>query len=241
MLTVAIIEDDGKDLLRLKSALARYERETEEKFRVVTFGNAEKFLTGYKPVYDIVFMDIELGGIMDGISAAKRMRKYDETVALLFVTNMAQYAIKGYEVNALDYFVKPVSYYDLKMRLDRILRTRRAGVSLNVAIGGGTKRLMSDDVYYIEVINHTLHYHTKEGVLSSRGSSIKELEKLLEPEGFARCSISYLVNLRHCYEIKGSVVNVGGDELRITRGKHKEFVYKLAAALNGTGGGAFEK
>lgn len=235
MLDVAIIEDDDRDLLMLKSALTRYERESGEEFRITIFGNAEKFLTGYKPVYDIVFMDIELGGIMDGISAAKRLRIYDEDVALMFVTNMAQYAIKGYEVSALDYFVKPVSYYDLKMRLDRIRRTRRTkGVMLNVAIGGGTKRISSSDVFYIEVINHTLHYHTKSGVLTARGS-IKEVEKLLEPEGFARCSVSYLVNLSYCNEIRGGSISVGGDELRITRGKHKEFMYKLAEVLNGGG------
>lgn len=235
MLAVAIIEDNERDARLLMGALTRYERETGEQLRLTRFENAEKFLTGYKPVYDVVFMDIELSGIMDGLSAARRMRRYDEEVALLFVTNMAQFAIKGYEVNAMDYFVKPVSYYDLKMRMDRVCRTRRKrGVAVNIPIEGGTKRVSSDDIHYIEVNNHTLYYHTKEGVYSARGS-INETEKLLAPAGFARCSISYLVNLRHCTEVRNGYVKVGGDELRVTRGKHREFVYKLSETLNGRG------
>lgn len=235
MLSVAIVEDDEKDAKTLTSALMRYGKENSEEFRLKRFENAEKFLLDYRPVYDVVFMDIELSGTMDGLNAAKRMRRYDEDVALLFVTNMAQFAVKGYEVSALDYFIKPISYYDLKMRMDRIRRTRRkSGVSINIPIDGGVRKVFSDDIHYIEVNNHTLYYHTVGGTLSARGS-INEAEKALSASGFARCSISYLVNLRHCTEIRGGTVKVGGDDLRITRGKHKEFLYKLAETLNGGG------
>lgn len=234
MLSVAVIEDDKKDAAVLCGLLTRYERESGETVRVTTFTNAEAFLTDYKPVYDAVFMDIELDGAMDGLTAAARLRKYDETVALLFVTSMAQFAIKGYEVDALDYFVKPVGYYDVKMRLDRVRRGKRtAGATVNIGVDGGVKRVLAADVYYIEVMNHTLVYHTRDGTFSCRGGSIRDLESRLEPEGFARCSISYLVNLRHCSEIRSGSVVVGGDELKITRGKRKEFVYKLAQVLGG--------
>ena len=126
MVFVGIVEDEAESLATLKEGLARYQRETGVEFKTTCFRDAELFLTNYKPVYDIVFMDIMLPG-MTGLEAAKRLRKYDEDVCLIFTTTMAQFALKGYEVNAQDYFVKPFAYYDLKMRLDRVIRKLHVG------------------------------------------------------------------------------------------------------------------
>lgn len=234
MLTVAVIEDDNDDAELLRGLLSRYEKESGVPVVVKVFTNAEAFLTGYKPIYDAVFMDIDLKGTMDGLTAAARLRKYDEKVALLFVTSMAQFAIKGYEVDALDYFVKPVGYYEIKMRLERIRRINESnGTMLNISVGRGTKRVSVSDIYYIEVIDHALVYHTRGGVFSCRGGSIRDLERSLSSEGFARCSVSYLVNMHYCSELHGNTLIVGGDELKITRGKGKEFLDKFTAMLNG--------
>ncbi len=70
----------------------------------------------YRADYDIVFMDIELPGI-NGMEAAHRLREIDQQVILIFVTNMAQFAVKGYEVDALDYIIKPAQYGPLSIKL----------------------------------------------------------------------------------------------------------------------------
>ena len=75
--------------------------------------------------YDIVFMDIELPGI-NGMEAAHRLREIDQQVILIFVTNMAQFAVKGYEVDALDYIIKPAQYGPLSIKLDRAAQRWRA-------------------------------------------------------------------------------------------------------------------
>ena len=60
---------------------------------------------------------------MDGMSAAEEIRKMDSEVVIIFITNMAQYAIRGYAVDALDYVLKPVSYFAFSQRLNTRDRT----------------------------------------------------------------------------------------------------------------------
>ena len=67
---------------------------------------------------------------LGGMPTAERIRQLDPEVVLIFVTNMAQYAIRGYEVDALDFVLKPVSYYQFSTKLERALQRiqrRRAG------------------------------------------------------------------------------------------------------------------
>ena len=63
--------------------------------------------------------------VMDGISVARDARKVDDYMIIIFITNMAQYAIHGYEVNALDYVIKPIAYYPFSVKLRRAIRMIR--------------------------------------------------------------------------------------------------------------------
>ena len=67
-------------------------------------------MSGYRFQFDIILMDIEMR-FMDGMSAAEEIRQMDKDVVIIFITNMPQYAIRGYAVEALDYMLKPVSYF----------------------------------------------------------------------------------------------------------------------------------
>lgn len=154
MLRCAIVEDSPRELEHLKECLARYSAERDIPLETTAFGDAASFLEHYRADYDIVFMDIELPGI-NGMEAAHRLREIDRQVILIFVTNMAQFAVKGYEVDALDYIIKPAQYGPLSIKLDRAAqRWRAAAESVMVALPTGTQRLLLWEIYYIEV--HTL-------------------------------------------------------------------------------------
>lgn len=223
----AIVEDNKTAAEQMAAHLRRYAEETGEPIVTSTFYTALSFLDGYPAIYDVVFMDIELPDL-NGIEAARRLREMDSNVFLIFVTNMAKYAINGYEVNALDYFLKPVFYSDLKMRMERIRNARsRDGYSFTLPVQGGAYRFSADQVVYIESSGHTLTFHTVEGIYTMRGPSMRELETQLSAHGFARCNTCYIVNLRYCKSVDGTTVNVNGEELQISRSRKKQFMSAL--------------
>lgn len=229
MLRIAIVEDSPKELELLQRCLEKYESERGITFEFHVFGDALSFLERYRADYDIVFMDIELPGI-DGMEAAHRLREIDQQVILIFVTNMVQFAVKGYEVDALDYVIKPVKYGPLCLKLDRaVARNRAAAEGIVVQQPSGSLRLLLREILYIEVHSHRLSYHTEQGTFEGSGS-LQEVEARLHPFGFLRCNKGYLVNQRQIREVQGGeVVLMNGETLPISRLRKKDFLEELSA------------
>ena len=155
---------------------------------------------------------------LGGMPTAERIRLLDPDVVLIFVTNMAQYAIRGYEVDALDFVLKPVSYYQFSTKLERALQRiqRRRGGQVALQVSGGVQLLDTDDILYLETRDRLLHYHTATDTWSVRGSLLKA-EKDLAAYHFARCNQCYLVNLRHVRGVQDDLVQVGEERLEISR------------------------
>lgn len=231
MLRCAIVEDSPRELEHLKECLARYSAERDIPLETTAFGDAASFLEHYRADYDIVFMDIELPGI-NGMEAAHRLREIDRQVILIFVTNMAQFAVKGYEVDALDYIIKPAQYGPLSIKLDRATaRWRAAAESVMVALPTGTQRLLLREICYIEVQGHKLTYHTEQGAVPGSGT-LQDTENRLRGKGFLRCNKCYLVNQKHIQTVTGSdVVLSNGEKLQISRLRKKEFLEELARSM----------
>ena len=228
MAQIAIVEDESEPRQLLQNCLALYSTETNAKLEIKNFTSGEEFLKSDTTDFDVVFMDIDMPGL-NGIETSREMRKTNTKTVLLFVTNLAQYAIAGYEVNALDYILKPVNYYSFKLKIQKALEAARHthGAMLTVSSNeGGTRYVRATDILYIEVQNHDLHYHTLYGTLCATGT-LKTIEKQLEPEGFFRCNYCYLVNMNHVRFLDGSTVNVGDEELQISRNRRKEFLQRL--------------
>lgn len=228
MYRIAIVEDDYESRNMFKEYVFRYQSESGMQFRVSEFTNGLNFISDYTADFDVIFMDIDMPH-MDGLRAAGELRRVDQNVCLIFATNMAQYAIRGYEVQALDFIVKPVSYEIFISKLEKAMQyqDRFRPKEIIISSGGGMRRVMVQDIYYIEVRNHTLIYHTKGGECSARGS-VTAMEKELAQYDFARCSNSYLVNLRYVTEAYNTEVVVNQERIPIGPTKRKEFMKKLA-------------
>lgn len=231
MLKIAIVEDQPASAQRLQEFLQRYAQENDLTFTVAEFNDATDFLSSIKQAYDLVFMDIELPG-MDGMTAARRLRKLDEKAVLVFVTNFAKFAAKGYEVDAADYLIKPLHYGNFALKLQRILpKCCKEDDAILVAKQSGCQRLLLRKVRYVEVRGHKLAYHTEDGIVNGSGTLL-ETEEKLRPRGFLRCSQCYLVNTRYIKAVDGYTLTIfGGEVLQISRPRKKAFMTELAGVM----------
>lgn len=231
MLKIAIVEDDDNAAAGLEDCLRTYCDKNKMDYSAERFSDASGFLERYSPRFDLIFMDIKMPG-MDGMTAARQLRQIDSVTGLIFVTSMAQYAVKGYEMDALDFIVKPVQYFSFEMKMRRAMQAVRMkkGREVLLSVGGVTRVLPSAAIYYVEVMDHDLTYHTEGGPLTARGK-LSAVEAQLPRGTFFRCASSYLINLQHVTQVDADTVQVGGENIRISRGRKKELMAALAAFL----------
>lgn len=229
MIEIAIVEDDQQEQQRLLFYLKRYAEEHQQSFLFSLFNNAFDFLEAKKS-FDIVFMDIMMPN-MTGMEAAEKLRAHNSRTVIIFVTTMVQFAIKSYEVDALDYIVKPVSYERLTMKLQKAIRVFESneGGTIMVTDPRGTFKLATNDILYVEVSGHKLLFHTFQDTCTEYGS-LSELETLLSAYGFMRCNACYLVNPQHIKQVNTKnllVILANGDQLKISQTRRKAFISAL--------------
>lgn len=227
MLRIAVVEDDKTYAAQLKEYLRMYGEEKKRKLSVVVFSDGEDIVTGYKADFDIILMDVEMQ-FMDGMTAAEEIRKVDSEVVIIFITNMPQYAIHGYRVDALDYVLKPLSYFAFSQRIDRAMTRvgKKESSFITIALKGGMRKLDISLICYVEVRDHDLIYHTMDGDCLTKGT-IKEAEDSLSGERFFRCNRCYLVNLEYVEDFQGSSVTVNGECVQVSRSRKKAFLDAL--------------
>ena len=227
MIKIAIVEDEKSIAEGLFNFLDRYAEENDIKIQVKYFPCTTEFLTQYDG-FDIVLMDIEFKNDMNGIEASRKLRKLDSVVTLIFVTSFEQFAVRGYEVHAFDFIVKPVVYSDFSLRMTRALQhvSKEEPDTINIMVKGGVKILSVKSIKYIEVIKHKLIFHTVEEVFECNGS-LGDMEKQLSPKGFVRCNHCYLVNLWYVRGVDGFSIDLDGEKIAISQSKRKEFMSAL--------------
>lgn len=229
MYKIAIVEDETIPAEQLKFALEKYALENGHKFCVDLFREGLSFLEEYRYGYDIIFLDIQLPGI-DGMQIARQLRRVDDHVCICFVTNMTQYAINGYEVNARDFIAKPIQYFDFAIRIKRLLAAcdgMREETLHTIQSKMGMQRINVRDIIYIEVCNHSLVYHTKDGIYEVRGSMNTVQERLADTGRFGRCHTSYLVNFEYIRSFNNNTLDVGVAILPVSRTKRENFVREM--------------
>ncbi|MGC6175539.1 LytR/AlgR family response regulator transcription factor [Lacrimispora sp. 38-1] len=234
MIRIAVVDDDAESVSQLKEYLLRYQNERNELFHILTFSDGDEIVENYKAEYDIILLDIEMR-FMDGMTAAQHIREKDPEVIIIFITNMAQYAIKGYTVHATDYVLKPVSYFSFSQRLDKVIGRMNRNVKkfMAVNIKGGTVKLYLTDICYVESLGHRLIFHTLTGEYVTFGA-MKDAQEKLRNSNFFRCSKGYLLNLEHVEGVQDGCVLMKGARLPVSRTKKKEFMEELTNYLGGT-------
>jgi DNA-binding LytR/AlgR family response regulator len=234
MIKIALVDDQQEELDNLCAHFRSLQKTVREELEIHTFSSGAAFLAAYDSSFDLVCLDIDLGETADGMAVARELRRRDKHVILLFITNMAQMAVQGYEVRALDFVVKPVNYYSFAIKLQSAIQiaARRKTKRLVVTTANGLERFSTDELYYAETNGHYLCYHTTRGEFRQKGS-MKDLQEKLESLPFRLCSQSYLVNLNHVSAVNRDDVQVGGVWLKMSRPKKKAFLSALTNYLGG--------
>lgn len=234
MVRIKILEDDPTDRDMLIDCLRRCEREQGQNFSVTVYENPSDFIDNYHMDTDLIFMDIELPG-MNGIETARQLRAADPVVVLVFITNMEQYAINGYEVDALDFVIKPINYFRFSSMMLRALRNLPVREEKEVILqaAGTIHRLRISQIYYVEIQDHLLLYHTDQGSIKAWGK-LSDVEAELGTCNFARCSSAHLVNMQYITSVTKTEVIVGSTKLPISQRRRKAFSDRVIAYLNKT-------
>ncbi|MBP3900522.1 MAG: response regulator transcription factor [Blautia sp.] len=233
MIRVALVDDNGYDREKLKEYLERYEKDHHLQFKVTEFTDGEDIVTDYTAEYDLILLDIEMQ-FLNGMKAAQKIREMDADVPLVFITNMPQYAIDGYKVRALDYVLKPVSYFSLTETLGRALKhiNTHEKKYITISLKGGKVRVDISEIMYVEVQDHLLIYHTVNGNYIAKGT-MRDLESMFDPEQFFRCNRCYIVNLAYVDNYQGSDLVIHGDRVQISRSRKKQFLDAMNVYING--------
>ncbi len=227
---IAVCDDEKHFLIHLNSIVNRLYNSME---MITDLFSDGKLLLQQFPIkkYDIVFLDIEMPG-MDGITLAHHLRSMSEDVYIVFLTGHIEYAIQGYQVNALRYLTKPASESGIREVIDYVIAKQNTQKFLWVKNSEGEYRIRLLDIIFIEAQDQKIVVYTLNGCFEQRGK-LNDYEAKLKTEGFFRIHRSYLVSLTKVVALRGKDVSVaGGYHLPVGRTKEAEFRNALVALIN---------
>ena len=223
---VAIIEDSQDDLANCLSLLERYGKEKNVTFDIQSFDSGDAFLMRFKSQYDFIILDINLS-VMNGIDVARNVREKDEEVVIMFATNLAKYATRGYEVDAIDFVLKPLNYASFYLRLEKVMKklSKKNDYFLVVPCDGGFNKININDVLYVEVISHDIIFHMVNNEKITTSGTLKKYEEQLKKYWFIRCNSCYLVNAHKIKRVEKLDIQLVNDAtIAISHPKKKSFM-----------------
>jgi DNA-binding LytR/AlgR family response regulator len=220
-LRVLVVDDELPPRAELGFLLSRDDRVAD----VHSAGSgAEALRLLEDTVVDAVFLDIAMPGL-SGIDVAKVLSRFKEPPAVVFVTAHDEYAVSAFELNVVDYLLKPVSESRVREAVRRIVDGSHTQMpdedeTIPVELGGVTRFVQRSDVRYVESHGDYVRLHTTDGSHLVR-IPMAALEERWRDAGFVRIHRQCLVSLAHVTQVRvdGShcSVLVDGTDLVVSR------------------------
>lgn len=227
---IAICEDDMQTCLQLTDLLATQD---EPIHQIKTYHSGDSLwfdYQGYKQPFDLIILDIELPGELNGLSVAKKIRAVGDNVPIVILTAFEKYALEGYEIRPFHYLVKPVQ----KQKLLKIIEQIEIRLNtywndcLNLSVQGGFWRIPFDDIFYLESRAHNVFIHTRDKIYKHY-CKLSEILDLCD-ERFVYAHKSYAVNADMIREISGRYTTISledGSKVPISQQKKGDFIKSL--------------
>lgn len=235
MLRIGICDDESGARDALRFSIEHLLREDEGKV-FYDFSSGEgvvKWLIKHSGELDILFLDVELGGI-SGMETAQQIREHDANLMLVFVTGYPDFVFDGYTVGAMDYLVKPVKEDKLRQVLDRAqkLFEKRKPETFTVQNAEGLYRIAKKDILYLYSERRLVKVRTAAREYAYYGK-LADAQKMLG-SGFIRIHQRYLVRAGAVSEIENGSVRIGDTYLPVSRAFRQSTMAALAKDMIGS-------
>ena len=231
MFSIALCEDNSLQREELKNNLSKVLDEIGVEYKLLTFETGEDLLREYPENLDMLFLDIQMGELT-GMETARKVRKYDDKVEIIFITALWDYIQKGYEVRAFRYLIKPVKFKELQEQVtacvENILHKRYTYITIKDK--NNVLKIRTEDILFLETFERKVIIHTNSQDYMVK-MSMNKLEKELNNKGFFRCHTSYIVNLIKIEEIKKDYLLINKFTLPVSKHRMKNLKLRLTSFL----------
>ena len=217
---IALCDDQSLELKALTKLLDLWQDLRKTPLRYKAFRSAAEMLDeAEKERFSLYLLDIMMPGI-DGLAAARDIRKFDDTAEIVFLTSSPSFAYESYGVRALNYLLKPICQEALFPILDKLsLRQQHPEEGLTLRCGAVLMRILYSQLSHVEVSGKHLYFNMTDGTVRKIFGTLKEYEELLlsRPE-FMRVHRSYIVNMYQAAEVSLSGIRtLTGKNLPVSR------------------------
>lgn len=225
MRNIVICDDEASSQFIVLSFLKQYNQETGEKFNITVLNSGENLIKSLPDNTDILLLDIKMGQL-SGMEAARILRKQNNHVKIIFITQMTQYALEGYEVHAYGFIKKPIAYEPFRRQLgDALLSlSKQEGHFISVNLGCEILRININEILYMEAFKHDIQIVTTNGKQKC-STPLIQFEKLVKGDPFFRCHKSFLVHHMHIKKInRDCLIMSNGDSILLSKHRRKDFL-----------------
>lgn len=211
-INIAIVDDEKIQVELLEKYVQKWASYKDIKVATEHFYSAESFDFSWSmdKKYHIVLLDVQMSG-QNGVDLAKRIREEDSIINIIFITAVIDYIQEGYDVDAINYLIKPIKEEKLHQCLDRAAcKIPKEEKIMLINVDGQVHRVVEKDITYIEAFAHYIEINTIKEKFTTK-KSISAIEEELEKNAFVKCHRSYIVGLRH-------INRIGSSELELDNG-----------------------
>lgn len=220
---IAICDDEILQLELLNNYVEKWAAEEKVDCNIELFRSGESFHFHWleDSSYDILLLDIQMNKL-NGIQLAKLIREKDNYIQIIFITAISDYMQEGYDVDAINYLIKPIDEEKLKKCLNKAVNKRNTNLkSILIESNGVIERINEDSIMYVEIRDHQLYIYNREQIINIR-KTLGEMEEILSRDEFIKPHRSYLVSLKYIKRINTKeIILKNNSVIPISRGNYK--------------------
>lgn len=235
MINIAVCEDEKETQLLIVDYIEDILKNISIEYEIQKYLSGEELLESNLKDIDILFLDIKMEKL-NGMDTARKIRKVDNGMEIIFITSLIDYVQEGYEVRAYRYLLKPIEFEELKKHMLTCIKDIEINKDSYIIIKNksNTYKIYLNEIKYIEVQKKEMLIHTINKNFDIR-YSLNKIEKELNLSRFIRCHKSFIVNLSHVENIKYNIAILeSGEEIPISRHRYKEVKEKFLKFLGDT-------